>query len=165
MRSTVLLVAFIGIPTPQGKVTAYHKTAICVRRLPRAAIAPYYKTQDLKPIYQPEHKMQINNRLLDDLTRVTNSALGTMTGIKGEVDALVRQQFEKILVNMDLVTREEFDVVRDIATKATQRAETLETQVSSLEDRLAKLEAAATPAPKAASKAPKTTKDASAPES
>tara|TARA_R110001583_G_scaffold9186_2_gene43305 strand:+ start:41263 stop:41592 length:330 start_codon:yes stop_codon:yes gene_type:complete len=109
--------------------------------------------------------MQINNRLLDDLTRVTNSALGTMTGIKGEVDALVRQQFEKILVNMDLVTREEFDVVRDIATKATQRAETLETQVSSLEDRLAKLEAAAKPAPKAASKAPKTTKDTSAPES
>ena len=52
--------------------------------------------------------MQINNRILDDLTRVTNSALGTMTGVKGEVDAMIRQQFEKILVNMDLVTREEF---------------------------------------------------------
>lgn len=92
--------------------------------------------------------MQINNRLLDDLTRVTNSALGTMTGVKGEVDALVRQQFEKILINMDLVTREEFDVVRDIATKATQRADALEAQVTTLEDRLAKLEAASKPASK-----------------
>jgi BMFP domain-containing protein YqiC len=97
--------------------------------------------------------MQINNRLLDDLTRVTNSALGTMTGVKGEVDALVRQQFEKILINMDLVTREEFDVVRDIATKVTQRADALEAQVTTLEDRLAKLEAASKPAAKTTTKA------------
>ena len=106
--------------------------------------------------------MQINNRLLDDLTRVTNSALGTMTGVKGEVDALVRQQFEKILLNMDLVSREEFDVMRDIATKSAQRAEALETQVATLEDRLAKLEAAES-APKAAAKtSAKTTKTAKA---
>ena len=90
--------------------------------------------------------MQINNRILDDLTRVTNSALGAMTGVKGEVDAVVRQQFEKILVNMDLVTREEFDVMRDIATKSSARADALEAQVATLEDRLAKLEAANKPA-------------------
>lgn len=99
--------------------------------------------------------MQINNRLLDDLTRVTNSALGTMTGVKGEVDALVRQQFEKILVNMDLVTREEFDVMRDIATKSAQRADALEAQVATLEDRLAKLENAGKSSAKPASKAAK----------
>ncbi|OSQ38499.1 accessory factor UbiK family protein [Thalassospira mesophila] len=104
--------------------------------------------------------MQINNRLLDDLTRVTNSALGTMTGVKGEVDALVRQQFEKILVNMDLVTREEFDVVRDIATKATQRNDALVAQLATLEDRLSNLETASNPATKTT---PKAAKNASAP--
>ncbi len=84
--------------------------------------------------------MQINNRILDDLTRVTNSALGTMTGMKGEIDALVRQQFEKILVGMDLVTREEFDVVHDVAVRAAERIDGLEAKIAELENRLAKAE-------------------------
>ncbi|MFH1806922.1 MAG: accessory factor UbiK family protein [Pseudomonadota bacterium] len=103
--------------------------------------------------------MQINNRLLDDLTRVTNSALGTMTGVKGEVDALIRQQFEKILATMDMVTREEFDVVREIAARASLRADALEKQVAKLESRLAALESAK-PAAKPAPRKTTTKKDA-----
>lgn len=92
--------------------------------------------------------MQINNRILDDLTRVTNSALGTMTGVKGEVDALVRQQFEKILMNMDLVTREEFDVVHDVAIRAAERIDALEAKIADLEKRLEASDADAKPAAK-----------------
>ncbi|KJE35801.1 hypothetical protein UF64_06695 [Thalassospira sp. HJ] len=92
--------------------------------------------------------MQINNRILDDLTRVTNSALGTMTGVKGEVDAMIRQQFEKILMNMDLVTREEYDVVHDVAIRAAERIDALEAKIADLEKRLD----AAAPAKKPAAK-------------
>ncbi|HBU97342.1 MULTISPECIES: accessory factor UbiK family protein [Thalassospira] len=92
--------------------------------------------------------MQINNRILDDLTRVTNSALGTMTGVKGEVDAMIRQQFEKILVNMDLVTREEFDVVHDVAIRAAERIDALEAKITDLEKRLAVADAPKKPAAK-----------------
>lgn len=92
--------------------------------------------------------MQINNRILDDLTRVTNSALGTMTGVKGEVDAIVRQQFEKILMNMDLVTREEFDVVHDVAIRAAERIDALEAKIADLEKRLEAADAGAKPATK-----------------
>lgn len=92
--------------------------------------------------------MQINNRILDDLTRVTNSALGTMTGVKGEVDAIVRQQFEKILMNMDLVTREEFDVVHDVAIRAAERIDALEAKIADLEKRLEAADAIAKPAAK-----------------
>lgn len=92
--------------------------------------------------------MQINNRILDDLTRVTNSALGTMTGVKGEVDAIVRQQFEKILMNMDLVTREEFDVVHDVAIRAAERIDALEAKIADLEKRLEAADATAKPAAK-----------------
>jgi len=81
--------------------------------------------------------MQINNRILDDITRVTNSALGTMTGVKGEVDAMIRQQFEKILMGMDLFTREEFDVVHDVAIRAAERIDALEAKITDLEKRLA----------------------------
>lgn len=92
--------------------------------------------------------MQINNRILDDLTRVTNSALGTMTGVKGEVDALVRQQFEKILMGMDLVTREEYEVVHDVAIRASERIDALEAKVTELEKRLEAAEAPKKPAAK-----------------
>jgi BMFP domain-containing protein YqiC len=92
--------------------------------------------------------MQINNRILDDLTRVTNSALGTMTGVKGEVDAMIRQQFEKILLNMDLVTREEYDVVHDVAVRAAERIDALEAKIADLEKRLDAAEPAKKPAAK-----------------
>ncbi|HBN47893.1 MAG TPA: hypothetical protein DD982_00275 [Thalassospira sp.] len=106
---------------------------------------------------KPETKMQINNRILDDLTRVTNSALGTMTGVKGEIDALVRQQFEKILAGMDMVTREEFDVIHDVAIRAAERIDGLEARIAELEDRLAKAEK---PATKRTSSKPAAKKDA-----
>jgi BMFP domain-containing protein YqiC len=107
---------------------------------------------------KPETTMQINNRILDDLTRVTNSALGTMTGVKGEVDALIRQQFEKILLNMDLVTREEYDVVHDVAVRAAERIDALEAKIADLEKRLDATEPAKKPATKSstAKAAPKT---------
>jgi BMFP domain-containing protein YqiC len=104
-------------------------------------------------------KMQINNRILDDITRVTNSALGTMTGVKGEVDALVRQQFEKILMGMDMVTREEFDVVHDVAIKAAERIDALEARIADLEKRLETAEAPAKPATKRAASKPAAKKD------
>lgn len=102
--------------------------------------------------------MQINNRILDDLTRVTNSALGTMTGVKGEVDAMIRQQFEKILMNMDLVTREEYDVVHDVAIRAAERIDALEAKIADLEKRLDAAAPAKKPAAKSstAKAAPKT---------
>lgn len=96
--------------------------------------------------------MQINNRILDDLTRVTNSALGTMTGVKGEVDAMIRQQFEKILMNMDLVTREEYDVIHDVAIRASERIDALEAKIADLEKRLDATEPASKPAAKRSTK-------------
>lgn len=96
--------------------------------------------------------MQINNRILDDLTRVTNSALGTMTGVKGEVDAMIRQQFEKILMNMDLVTREEYDVIHDVAIRASERIDALEAKIADLEKRLDAAEPASKPATKRSAK-------------
>ncbi|WP_430474282.1 accessory factor UbiK family protein [Thalassospira lucentensis] len=104
--------------------------------------------------------MQINNRILDDITRVTNSALGTMTGVKGEVDAMVRQQFEKILIGMDLVTREEFDVVHDVAIRAAERIDALEAKITDLEKRLAAADAPKKPAAKQSRAKPAAKKDA-----
>ncbi len=80
--------------------------------------------------------MQTQNRLLDDLARVATGALGVVAGMRGEIEARLRDQFEKILTGMDLVTREEFDAVKAMAAKARAEQETLARRVAALEARL-----------------------------
>ncbi len=82
--------------------------------------------------------MQTQNRLLDDLARAASGALGVAAGMREEVEARLREQFERVLSRMNLVTREEFEVVRALAVKAREEQETLA-------KRLAALEAAAGP--------------------
>lgn len=80
--------------------------------------------------------MQTDNRLLDDLARVAGSALGAAGGVKGELESLVRRQFEKILDGMDMVSRDEFDAVKEMAAKARAEQETLTLKVEQLEKML-----------------------------
>jgi len=80
--------------------------------------------------------MQTRNRLLDDLAKVATSALGVAGGVKDEVEGRLRQQFERILADMDLVTREEFEVVQDMAAKARDEQEQLQDRLAVLEKKL-----------------------------
>lgn len=79
--------------------------------------------------------MQTQNRLLDDLARVASGALGVAAGMRAEVEARLREQFERVLAELDLVPREEFDAVKAMAVKAREEQEVLA-------ERLARLEAA-----------------------
>ena len=80
--------------------------------------------------------MQSQNRLLDDLARVTTGALGVAAGMRAEIEARLRDQFERILSNMDLVTREEFDAVQAMAAKARTEQEDLAVRLAALEAQL-----------------------------
>jgi BMFP domain-containing protein YqiC len=92
--------------------------------------------------------MQTENRLLEDLARVATGALGALTGMRDEVEARMRDQFERILGRMNLVRREEFDAVQAMAAKARAEQEALEQRVALLEAKLAAGEAApSSPAP------------------
>ncbi len=77
--------------------------------------------------------MQTSNKFLDDLARVANGAVTTLVGIKDEVDAAVRQRIERLLADSDLVSREEFEVVRELAANARAAQEKLEKRVAALE--------------------------------
>jgi BMFP domain-containing protein YqiC len=81
--------------------------------------------------------MQTSNRVLDDLAKVANGAVSTLVGIKAELDALIRQQLERLVGRLDLVPREEFDAVKAMAAKARAEQEKLERRVAALEARLA----------------------------
>jgi BMFP domain-containing protein YqiC len=87
--------------------------------------------------------MQNQNRFLDDLARVASGALGAFTGMRSDVEARLKEQFERILSRMNLVTREEFDAVRTMAAKARTAQEALEKRVTALEAQLGGRAAAA----------------------
>jgi BMFP domain-containing protein YqiC len=109
--------------------------------------------------------MQTDNRLLDDLSRVATGAFSALTGVREDIENRMREQFEKILARMDVVTREEFDAVQTLASRARSEQEALSARVEMLESRLAELiGAAAKPAPgvtKTASTRAKKASDAS----
>lgn len=77
--------------------------------------------------------MQIENRFLDDIARVANGAIGALSGLREEVESLVKQRVERFLADMDLVTREEFEAVKAVAAKARTEQEALETRLAALE--------------------------------
>jgi BMFP domain-containing protein YqiC len=80
--------------------------------------------------------MQTQNRLLDDLARVATGALGAFTGMRDEVETRMKEQFERVLGRMNLVTREEYDAVKAMAAKARAAQEALEKRVAALEAKL-----------------------------
>jgi BMFP domain-containing protein YqiC len=71
------------------------------------------------------------------MAQLMTDAVGAAEGVKREVDTVVRAQAEKILADLDLVRREEFDAVRDMAAKARAENETLSARLEALEQRLA----------------------------
>ncbi|MEM7226711.1 MAG: accessory factor UbiK family protein [Pseudomonadota bacterium] len=81
--------------------------------------------------------MQTQNRVLDDLARVASGALGVASGLREEVEARLREQFERVLRQGDLVTREEFEAVKTMAAKARDEQEDLLKRVAALEAALA----------------------------
>ena len=81
--------------------------------------------------------MQTDSHILDDVARVATGAMGAASGLKGELDAMVRRRLEQILARMDLVPRDEFDAVKEMAAKARSENEALAERVAQLEARLA----------------------------
>jgi BMFP domain-containing protein YqiC len=79
--------------------------------------------------------MQSNNRLLDDLAKVANGALSAAAGARQEVEQLMQQRLERFLNEHGWVTREEFEAVRDMARKAREAQEDLESRLAELEAR------------------------------
>ena len=82
--------------------------------------------------------MQSQNRFFDDFARMAGGAMGALAGVRQEIEARVREQIERWLASMDLITREEFDAVQAMAAKARAEQERLEQRVAALETALAK---------------------------
>ncbi len=77
-----------------------------------------------------------SSKFFDELAKLMTSATGAAQGVRKEVDGLVQSQVERVLNNMNVVKREEFDVVKDMAEKARTENEQLVKRIAELESRL-----------------------------
>jgi BMFP domain-containing protein YqiC len=76
-----------------------------------------------------------SSRFFDELAKLMTGAAGAAQNVRKEVDTLVQGQVERVLNNMNMVKREEFDVVRDMAEKARAENERLEKRIAELESK------------------------------
>jgi BMFP domain-containing protein YqiC len=76
------------------------------------------------------------SRLTDDLARMFNDAAGLAGGVRREVETIVRTQMERLFSTMNIVTREEFEAVSDMAAIARDENEKLAKKIAELEAKL-----------------------------
>lgn len=77
--------------------------------------------------------MQKDSPIFEDIARLAGSAVGGLHDIKREMEAQVESRVRALLMKMDLVTREEFEVVRAMAIKSREEQEALEARLAALE--------------------------------
>ena len=76
---------------------------------------------------------QTRSRIFDDFARLATDAAGVAQGVRREAETILKTQAERLLATMDVVTREEFEAVRDMAVLARQQNEKLEKRIAELE--------------------------------
>jgi BMFP domain-containing protein YqiC len=77
--------------------------------------------------------VQTTNRFFDEVARLMNDAAGVAQGVRREFETLFRSQAERWLRDLDLVKRDEFEAVKDMARIAREENEALKTRVAVLE--------------------------------
>jgi len=80
---------------------------------------------------------QTSSRFFDEIGRLMNDAAGVAQGVRREFDTLFRNQAERILRDLDVVTREEFEAVKDMARLAREENEALKARIEALEAKVA----------------------------
>ena len=77
--------------------------------------------------------MQTSNRIFDDFAKLLTSAAGAAQGARKEIETIIHHQAERLIAELDLVPREEFEAVRALAMKAREENERLVKRVAALE--------------------------------
>ncbi len=79
---------------------------------------------------------QTSSRFFDEIARLMNDAAGVASGVRREFDTMVRNQADRVLRELDVVKREEFEAVKEMARLAREESEALKARVAALEARL-----------------------------
>ena len=79
---------------------------------------------------------QTNNRLFDEFAKLMTDAAGVAQGVRDEAETAIRAQLERLMGDMDLVTRDEFEAVKAMAVEARDENDKLAARIAVLEEKL-----------------------------
>jgi BMFP domain-containing protein YqiC len=79
---------------------------------------------------------QTRGRVFDDVARLMTDAAGIAHGMRREAETVLKSQAERLLATMDVVTREEFEAVREMAALAREENVALRQRIATLEAKL-----------------------------
>jgi BMFP domain-containing protein YqiC len=77
--------------------------------------------------------MQTQSSVFDDLARLMTGAMGMAQGMGDEAKNFMRAQADRFVAEMDLVGRDEFEAMKQLASEARAEAEALRERVAALE--------------------------------
>jgi BMFP domain-containing protein YqiC len=80
-------------------------------------------------------------KFFDDIAGVAGGAISALAGLRQEGEAIVRARIDETIRALDLVRRDEYDAVMEIAARARTGQEAAEARIVALEERLAVMEA------------------------
>ncbi|MEX0745894.1 MAG: accessory factor UbiK family protein [Methyloceanibacter sp.] len=80
---------------------------------------------------------QTTGRFFDELGKLLTDAAGAAEGVRKEVEGVVRSQAERVLRDLDVVQREEFEAVKAMAQKAREENDALKARIAALEAKIA----------------------------
>ena len=87
--------------------------------------------------------MQTQSPIFDEIARLMSEAAGAVDGVRREAETVARGQLQRLLADMDLVARDEFDAVKEMAANARAENLRLAARIAELEARLGKTSEAA----------------------
>jgi BMFP domain-containing protein YqiC len=83
---------------------------------------------------------QTSNRILDEIARMVTDATGAAQGLRREAETVVKSQIERLIKDMDVASREEVEVLRDLLGVAREENRALAARLAALEARVAALD-------------------------
>jgi BMFP domain-containing protein YqiC len=72
-------------------------------------------------------------KFFDDLAGVAGGAISALAGVREELAALARSRVDEAVKRLDLVRRDEFDAIAELAQRAKIQVEALEVRIIVLE--------------------------------
>lgn len=77
--------------------------------------------------------MQSRSKIFDDISQLMTNAMGVAQGARTEAETAVKGLVDRWLAERNLVTREEFEAVREMAVRAREENEALKARLDALE--------------------------------
>ena len=79
--------------------------------------------------------MQTQSAIFDEIAKLMTEAAGAADGVRREAETAMKSQLQRLIADMDFVTREEFEAVQDMARAAREENEALKARITALEEK------------------------------